>query len=187
MNDDELRFESKVAELYRRPVPLDPAARERLDRALHELPPVRARGWLSGLLAPRSLSLSPIGALAVLLLVLAAGIAIGRGAWSTRERPSPALVAEAPDQVVQFVVVARGASSVAVVGDFNGWDASAHPMLRAHDGDTWTVSVPVSVGHHVYSFVIDGSRWMPDPVAPLAPEDEFGIRNSVIVVGGRET
>jgi hypothetical protein len=32
--------------------------------------------------------------------------------------------------------------------------------------------------------VVDGERWTVDPRAPLAPEDDFGKQNSVIVVGG---
>jgi hypothetical protein len=39
----------------------------------------------------------------------------------------------------------------------------------------------------VYAFIVDGDRWVADPAAPMAPEDGFGIRNSVIVVGGTES
>ena len=87
---------------------------------------------------------------------------------------------------VQFVHIAPKASRVTVVGDFNGWDPQATPMIRRESG-VWIASVPVPPGRHVYAFVVDGDHWVADPAAPLAPEDGFGIRNSVIVVGGRES
>jgi hypothetical protein len=45
------------------------------------------------------------------------------------------------------------------------------------------VSVPLVRGRHVYAFVVDGSHWVADPAAPLAAEEGFGFRNSVVVVG----
>jgi 1,4-alpha-glucan branching enzyme len=89
-------------------------------------------------------------------------------------------------RVVEFVLVAPGASSVAVVGDFNDWDAGASPMRRAADGETWSATVPLTAGHHTYAFVVDGTRWLADPVAPLASGDGFGTPSSVILVGDRD-
>jgi hypothetical protein len=45
------------------------------------------------------------------------------------------------------------------------------------------VDVPLAPGRHLYAFVVDGTRWTPDPNAPLAPGDDFGAPNSVIMVG----
>ena len=89
-------------------------------------------------------------------------------------------------RLVQFVLTAPKASRVAVVGDFNDWDPSATPLARS-DGGSWIAAIPVSPGRHVYAFIVDGDRWVSDPASPLAPEDDFGIRNSVIVVGGQES
>jgi hypothetical protein len=88
-------------------------------------------------------------------------------------------------RLVQFVLTAPKASRVAVVGDFNDWDPSATPLARL--GGSWVAAIPVSPGRHVYAFIVDGDRWVSDPATPLAPEDDFGIRNSVIVVGGLES
>src|SRR5918995_3898539 len=41
----------------------------------------------------------------------------------------------------QFAVWAPNAASVAVIGDFNGWDPRAHPM-RPSDAGVWTAKVP---------------------------------------------
>ena len=91
-------------------------------------------------------------------------------------------VDSAPQQV-QFMFVAPAATRVALVGEFNDWDQSATPMARA-GGGAWHVALPLSHGRHVYAFVVDGSSWVADPQAPLAPERWFGAQNSVVLVNG---
>ena len=86
---------------------------------------------------------------------------------------------------VQFMLVAPAASRVALVGEFNDWDASATPMARA-SGGAWHVALPLSNGRHVYAFVVDGSSWVADPQAPLAPERWFGAQNSVLLVNAEQ-
>jgi 1,4-alpha-glucan branching enzyme len=83
---------------------------------------------------------------------------------------------------VEFVFVAPGARNVSLVGDFNGWDAAATPMRRTDGRTTWSVALRLPAGRHVYAFVIDGDAWVADPQAPLAPEQWFGQRNSVVIV-----
>lgn len=77
------------------------------------------------------------------------------------------------------------AAEVALVGDFNGWDTSATPMVRRSTGQAWSVQVPLTPGVHNYAFVIDGQRWMVDPLAPQVPDEGFGPANAVVVVGSR--
>ena len=47
---------------------------------------------------------------------------------------------------------------------------------------TWSVAVQLPAGRHVYAFVVDGDAWVADPQAPLAPEQWYGQRNSVVIV-----
>jgi hypothetical protein len=84
---------------------------------------------------------------------------------------------------VQFMLVAPAATRVALVGEFNDWDPAATPMLRA-PGGAWHVALPLATGRHVYAFIVDGTSWVADPQAPLAPEGWFGARNSVLLVSG---
>lgn len=75
------------------------------------------------------------------------------------------------------------ASEVAIVGDFNGWDEHATPMVR--DGSGWSASVPLPPGRHVYAFVIDGTRWLIDPLAPQVPDAAFGPANALVIEAPR--
>jgi hypothetical protein len=87
---------------------------------------------------------------------------------------------------VRFVFVAPYASRVSLVGDFNGWNPGAMPMQRSTDGHAWLLDVPLAPGRHVYSFVVDGDL-APDPTAPRAGEDDFGVPSSVVLVAGAKT
>jgi 1,4-alpha-glucan branching enzyme len=84
---------------------------------------------------------------------------------------------------VQFTLVAPAATRVALVGEFNDWDPRATPMVRV-GGGAWHVALPLADGRHVYAFVVDGSSWVSDPQAPLAPERWYGASNSVLLVRG---
>ncbi len=61
--------------------------------------------------------------------------------------------------------------SVALVGTFNGWNATQNPMKADADGLTWRVSVPLPPGRYDYKFAPDGSEYIADPNAPKDLED----------------
>ena len=95
----------------------------------------------------------------------------------------PSTSAPKPPQRVQFVLVAPDAKKVAVVGDFNGWDADHAGYQAQHrGGGVWSVTAPVPIGHHRYSFVVDDSVWVADPTAPRVVDNDYGVTNSAIVV-----
>ena len=192
-----------IAREARRPVRLDPAARARLLEAVRVAPrPVRrAPVWLA-LLEPRSLSLSPMTSMAAAAGRVGIGVLVGLFASKTNRDdrlavgsrpeavvPAPLPVSPVHDtiRVVKFVFVAPHASQVALVGDFNQWNAGATMMSKTPTGGTWSVELPLREGRHVYAFVVrsaNGQQWMADPSAPLAPEDDFGTPSSVVLVGG---
>lgn len=149
------------------------------------------RRALSWLVAPRPVSLSPLSAglvtaaLAVALVVSRFGPGVvGPGPVGVEGSGSTlAGETDAVSQVVyvQFALEAPGASSVAVAGDFDGWQG-AH-SLQDVDGDgVWTGRVPVEPGVHAYMFLVDGSTWMTDPRADRYQDDGFGNRNAVLAV-----
>ena len=84
-------------------------------------------------------------------------------------------------RLVPFTFSAPQASSVSVVGSFNGWSPTATRMVRLDDG-RWQVKVRLQPGRFEYKFAVDGSNWISDPANPDAVPDGFGGRNSVLVV-----
>lgn len=85
-------------------------------------------------------------------------------------------------RAVDLFVSAPQAASVAVVGDFNGWDPRRTRMIRSNHEGRWTARLKLPPGVYQYSFVIDGSTWVPDPGAKTSLADGFGGQNSVIII-----
>ncbi len=71
-------------------------------------------------------------------------------------------------------------SRVCVVGDFNAWELGADCMAKVGEG--WESRVMLAPGRYSYAFVVDGSRWVPDPGALLKEDNGFGGENSVLIV-----
>ncbi len=145
----------------------------------------RALGWLT---TPRTIHVAPWVPATAFAGLAAAFIAVGsRGATPSGAAPvSPGIVRTAanatPTVYVQFELTAKGAQSVSVAGDFNGW-SSETGMLRDSDGDgVWSGMVPVSPGTHKYMFIVNGSEWVTDPRADAYVDDGFGMSNAVIGV-----
>lgn len=114
---------------------------------------------------------------------VAAALLIAAGVRFTSTH-NGAVRATAGTRLVHFQLDGVRATSVAVAGSFNGWNPQATPLHRSADG-TWTAAVRLRPGRHVYQFVIDRSRWIPDPRSPRDPADDFGPPNSVITVLAR--
>ena len=114
----------------------------------------------------------------------------GRNDTSVGARTTVQRVAEAVDRAaqekpvaVQFVLDAAAAKSVALVGDFNGWDGGATPLARDSASGAWSVVAAVPPGRHVYAFLVDGKVWTLDPRAPKAKDSDYGTEQSVVIVG----
>ena len=180
-----------IAHEARRPVVTDQAARERIMAAVRAEPLPRRRSavvervW-ERVLAPRSFTLSPmtsslIAAGLIGIGVLAGALGSNRDGRTTAGRPT-AVAPRLPvsDTVVMFVFVAPNAGKVSLVGDFNDWDETRSPMMRADKDGRWSVTLPLSVGRHTYAYVVDGT-WHADPNAPMTG-DGFGHMNSVKLV-----
>jgi hypothetical protein len=75
-------------------------------------------------------------------------------------------------RLVRLMFDDPGAREVAVVGDFNGWRAGSTPLAR--DGATrrWSATLALRDGAHRYAFVVDGTRWVPDPAAERVQADD---------------
>lgn len=89
-----------------------------------------------------------------------------------------------PEGGVRFAVWAPGARRVAVVGDFDDWDAGRHPMTPQGSSGVWVVHVPEAMPDQRYKFAVIGAdgleRWKADPMARRA---ELPPSDASIVVG----
>ena len=179
-----------IASEARRPVVMDPGARDRIMAAVRAEPvPAAAPAWRR-LLQPRVFHMSPVGSALLAAGLVGIGVLTGvatvnRGDRNAVERPPLGVAVPQPpvsDTLYKFVIVAPQAGKVSLVGDFNDWDVSKTPMIRSGQSGLWTVAVPLSVGRHLYAFVVDGTTWVQDPSAPIAPDDGFGHANSVKLV-----
>lgn len=83
--------------------------------------------------------------------------------------------------LVVFRLDAPGARTVRLAGDFTGWQPG--PELTQETPGVWTVRVPVEPGLHDYAFLVDGTRWVQDPLAERV-DDGFGGTNSRVAVLG---
>jgi 1,4-alpha-glucan branching enzyme len=64
--------------------------------------------------------------------------------------------------------VAEPAGAVSVVGDFNNWDPSAHP-LRTRSNRTRSAAVTVPVGSTLrFRYLAEGGLWFDDETVPSA-------------------
>lgn len=176
-------FDARLMAAVRREARRVPAVPHRGTRA--DIP----RTWRTA----RPVRTSPLGSL-VLAAGLAAIVLVGSATLHRARHTVAASMARSAKladtrmvrhdtvYVTRFVLIAPHASSVALVGDFNGWDSSATKLTATHGG-AWTASVSLPRGRHEYAFVVDGQRWLVDPSAPLTRDDEFGVQSSVINIG----
>lgn len=177
-------FERRVARALRSDVSLgDELARrrvmERVRRAAAEGHPIRRVGdtW------SRRQRHSIVG------LTLAAGI----GGLSTLSAVVPAAQRDAGERLgavvigdtvvatlrdtlrlVRLMFDAPDAQRVEVAGDFNGWGAAPTALVRDERTRRWSVTLALRSGEHRYAFVVDDTRWMPDPRADRTARGEDG-------------
>lgn len=193
MSDHDDEFIREVAEALRAPVRVSSGLDARVMAAVRRAaPPPRRLSWLT---RPRTVRLTPLAGLAVAaglacaVVVGARGLAGPAGRETAREPGGPVvegavrLAAAGRVAPVGFALAAPGARSVALVGEFNDWDADSTPLARGADG-RWRVVLPLAEGRYEYAFIVDGTRTVADPTAPSAAAGDFGAPNSVVTVGG---
>ncbi len=85
-----------------------------------------------------------------------------------------------PLRLINFICHAAQAKSVNLVGDFNAWNPSAHPMKQMPDR-SWLLSLELKHGHHRYAFLVDGELTL-DPHAQGVTRNDKGERVSLVPV-----
>ncbi len=82
---------------------------------------------------------------------------------------------------VTFELPADGASEVALLGDFNEWNATTTPMKRRKDG-SFSATVSLKSGQHKFRYLVNGETWRNDPEADEYVPNQFGTEDSVVSV-----
>ena len=172
MTDSELHpFVESIAREARRPVVTDPAARERIMAAVRAEPvPVSRVRYLepAGGASRRSgclLRRSHCSRRASSASVFSSAISHLTGTASRRPGDPRSLLHRSSRFLTPWCdscYVAPRATTVYVVGDFNGWDTTKTPLSRTSKDGVWSVTLPLSAGRHIYAYVVDGS-WSADP------------------------
>lgn len=71
--------------------------------------------------------------------------------------------------------------SVAVVGDFNNWDAGKHQMKLSVKNGEWTRSISFKPGTaHEFRYFVDGRQWKNDDAADGYVGTEFLSQNCLL-------
>ena len=194
-NSEDIAFLERVAKPLRSPEFLDdtfePRLMEQVRREASSLYPAsRSTSNASWWRTERVVRVSPLAGLA-LAAGLAGVIALSSLVGETKGN-SPVPVAQngstqgqiAPDtvHVVRFVFVDPRATTVEIVGDFNAWTKGVTRLERSAAPGVWAASVALPAGRHEYAFIINGTRWIADPLAPTT-SDDFGVESAVIHVG----
>ena len=198
-NPDDAAFVARVAAHLRAPETAHPSFEKRLmDKVRFEgssLYPLASSANLAWWRKEWVIRLSPRVGIAIAAgisaIIALSAVAVGSRIAVRSQSSTIAQAAPAPDtvQLVRFVFVDSGASSVALVGDFNEWTKGATELKPSGAPGVWSVSVALTPGRHEYAFIVNGSRWVADPLA-IKSSDDFGTESSVIRVGtavNRET
>lgn len=96
---------------------------------------------------------------------------------ATKGKP---LIGNSFTKPINFFCVAPEAKTVAIVGDFNGWNPAVNLMVRSLDGN-WMGQIALAHGHHHYWFLVDGQPVL-DPRAQGVSRNEKNERVSLMSV-----
>ncbi|MBX3001703.1 MAG: isoamylase early set domain-containing protein [Caldilineaceae bacterium] len=75
--------------------------------------------------------------------------------------------------------------SASVVGDFNNWDPSAHPLRKQRGSNAWRTTVELAPNQsYQFRYYVDGgvggAEWYNDDAADAYQRNEHGGENSVV-------
>jgi 1,4-alpha-glucan branching enzyme len=101
----------------------------------------------------------------------------------THSRLHEKLGAHPVEGATEFAVWAPNAASVSVIGDFNGWDATRHPMRPIGDSGIWQSRVPEASHGSIYKFHVASKHagYTVDKADPYAFRAETAPRTASVV------
>ncbi len=74
------------------------------------------------------------------------------------------------------------AETIALLGDFNAWDAESTPLKARKDG-TYSTTISLEAGQdYRFRYLLDSDRWANDEAADQEVANRFGTLDCVISV-----
>jgi hypothetical protein len=179
----ELEFERRVAAALHAPVPTSGAARRAIMQRVRAVAPhERPRRRLAGARITTRHSIAGLALAAGIGSITTLSSLLPRGGGAAPGALASAVIGDSVSatlrdtlRLVRLIFDDSTARQVAAVGDFNGWRAVATPMRREPATHRWTATVALRDGEHRYAFVVDGTRWTPDPTAERVRGDDGRI------------
>jgi serine protease AprX len=112
-----------------------------------------------------------------------AGYAVALALADEPNMSYPAVSEPASGARARLVLHEAGAKDVHVVGSWNEWAPSPGQEASRIAPGLWVAALPrLAPGKYGYKFVVDGARWIEDPVNGRGVSDGFGGTNSTFEV-----
>ena len=74
------------------------------------------------------------------------------------------------------------AESVSLVGDFNDWNMTSHPLCQTIDDGRWYIEVILEAGkEYSFRYLVNGTDWHNDWHADKYAPNPFGGDDSVVI------
>jgi hypothetical protein len=170
-----------------RQIPYDipgPGLTRRIMSEIEMKKPGGIRRLLTRMRSPMTLSLSPLVAGALVLVIFVAGGLVFRQLAGHLSPPPSITSPNGNGFPVVFHLKDPSAKTVSIMGSFNDWNPEGYEMTRDPATGSWTLQVRLAPGKHEYVFWVDNQKTASDPNADLIREDDFGNENSVLFVKG---
>ncbi len=87
---------------------------------------------------------------------------------------------------VTFNISGIEAQTIAVAGDFNGWNTNANQLEDPEGDGIWIGKINLEPGRYEYMLVVDDGKWVTDPNAKVYANDGFGSKNAVLFINNSD-
>jgi len=86
------------------------------------------------------------------------------------------------ENTIHFIYHDHSAKSVKLAGDMNGWLGNGFIFTKENYG-YWKCTIPLlSKGIYKYKFIVDGNKWVADPLNPFKEDDGYNGLNSKLII-----
>lgn len=86
------------------------------------------------------------------------------------------------EKLIHFIYHDHSVKNVILTGDFNGWSINGFIFTKENYG-YWKCTIPLlPKGIYKYKFIIDGKKWIDDPLNPFKEDNGYNGLNSKLII-----